>query len=160
MHSRIHWQDGKDLLGQVQGMFKSPLPYPLLYQHHGSSHQTGQFPHHEQGVPGCNQDHKGGHFIKVNDPALNRNWGKYQLPHFWDEVVQDVPALCLQWYPHFPSGPTWTPPPHYMEAHPFLVVIGKYNISFKTWRSIVGDDITKACLTKILCSVLPNIIGV
>ena len=25
--------------------------------------------------------------IKVNDPSLNRNIGKYQLPHIWDEVL-------------------------------------------------------------------------
>ena len=24
-------------------------------------------------------------FIKVNDPSLNRNIGKYHLPHIWDE---------------------------------------------------------------------------
>ena len=24
--------------------------------------------------------------IRVNDPCLNRNVGKYQLPHIWDEV--------------------------------------------------------------------------
>ena len=25
--------------------------------------------------------------IRVNDPSLNRNVGKYQLPHIWDEVL-------------------------------------------------------------------------
>ena len=25
--------------------------------------------------------------IRVNDPSLNRNIGKYQLPHIWDEVL-------------------------------------------------------------------------
>ena len=35
-------------------------------------------------------------FIRVNDPPLNRNLGKYQLPHIWDEVLQDLPALYLQ----------------------------------------------------------------
>ena len=25
--------------------------------------------------------------IRVNDPSLNRNIGKYQLPHTWDEVL-------------------------------------------------------------------------
>ena len=27
-------------------------------------------------------------FIRVNDPSLNRNLGKYQLPHIWYEVLQ------------------------------------------------------------------------
>ena len=26
-------------------------------------------------------------FIRVNDPSLNRNIGKFQLPHIWDEVL-------------------------------------------------------------------------
>ena len=25
--------------------------------------------------------------IRVNDPSLNRNIGKYHLPHIWDEVL-------------------------------------------------------------------------
>ena len=32
-------------------------------------------------------------FIRVNDPSLNRNIGKYQLPHIWDEVVVNSPEL-------------------------------------------------------------------
>ena len=35
-------------------------------------------------------------FIRVNDPPLNRNLGKYQLTHSWDEVLQDTLALHLQ----------------------------------------------------------------
>ena len=35
-------------------------------------------------------------YICVNDPSLNRNWGKYQLPHIWDQVLQDTPALQLK----------------------------------------------------------------
>ena len=31
--------------------------------------------------------------IRVNDPSLNRNIGKYQLPHIWDEVVVKSPEL-------------------------------------------------------------------
>ena len=35
-------------------------------------------------------------YICVNDPSLNRNLGKYQLPHIWDQVLQDTPALLLK----------------------------------------------------------------
>ena len=31
--------------------------------------------------------------ITVNDPSLNRNIGKYQLPHIWDEVLVMSPEL-------------------------------------------------------------------
>ena len=26
-------------------------------------------------------------FIRVNNPSLNKNIGKYHLPHIWDEVL-------------------------------------------------------------------------
>ena len=31
--------------------------------------------------------------IRVNDPPLNRNIGKYQLLHIWDEVPVKSPEL-------------------------------------------------------------------
>ena len=31
--------------------------------------------------------------IRVNDPSLNRNTGKYQLPHIWNEVLVKSPEL-------------------------------------------------------------------
>ena len=31
--------------------------------------------------------------IRVNDPSLNRNIGKYQLPHIWDKVLVKSPEL-------------------------------------------------------------------
>ena len=34
--------------------------------------------------------------ITVNDPSLNRNIGKYQLPHIWDEVLVKSPELKLE----------------------------------------------------------------
>ena len=27
-------------------------------------------------------------YIRVNNPSLNRNIGKYHLPHIWDEVLK------------------------------------------------------------------------
>ena len=34
--------------------------------------------------------------IRVNDPSLNRNIGKYQLPHIWDEVLGKSPKFQLK----------------------------------------------------------------
>ena len=31
--------------------------------------------------------------IRVNDPSLNGNIGKYQLPHIWEEVLVKSPEL-------------------------------------------------------------------
>ena len=35
-------------------------------------------------------------FIRVNDPSLNRNIGKFQLPHIWDEVLARSPEVHLK----------------------------------------------------------------
>ena len=35
-------------------------------------------------------------YIWVNDPSLNRNLGKYQLPYIWGEVLQDTASLQLK----------------------------------------------------------------
>ena len=35
-------------------------------------------------------------FIRVNDPSLNRNIGKYHLPHIWDEVLHKTSELKLK----------------------------------------------------------------
>ena len=35
-------------------------------------------------------------FIRVNDPSLNRNIGKYYLPHIWDEVLHTTSELKLK----------------------------------------------------------------
>ena len=34
--------------------------------------------------------------FRVNDPSLNRNIGKYQLPHIWDEVLVKSSELKLK----------------------------------------------------------------
>ena len=34
--------------------------------------------------------------IRVSDPSLNRNIGKFQLPHIWDEVLVKSPELKLK----------------------------------------------------------------
>ena len=35
-------------------------------------------------------------YIRVNDPLLNRNLGKFQLPHVWDQILKDMPTLHLK----------------------------------------------------------------
>ena len=35
-------------------------------------------------------------YIRVNNPSLNRNIGKYHLPHIWDEVLFTIPELKLK----------------------------------------------------------------
>ena len=35
-------------------------------------------------------------YIRVNNPSLNKNIGKYHLPHTWDEVLLNISALKLK----------------------------------------------------------------
>ena len=35
-------------------------------------------------------------YIRVNNPSLNRNGGKYHLPHIWDEVLENISELKLK----------------------------------------------------------------
>ena len=34
-------------------------------------------------------------YIRVNNPTLNRNVGKYNLPHIWDKVLFTIPELRI-----------------------------------------------------------------
>ena len=34
-------------------------------------------------------------YIRVNNPSLNRDIGKYHLPHIWDEVLLNIPELTF-----------------------------------------------------------------
>ena len=34
-------------------------------------------------------------YIRVNNPTLNRNIGKYNLPHIWDRVLFIIPELKI-----------------------------------------------------------------
>ena len=35
-------------------------------------------------------------YIRVNSPSLNKNIGKYHMPHIWDEVLINIPELKLK----------------------------------------------------------------
>ena len=35
-------------------------------------------------------------YTRVNNPSLNRNIGKYNLPHIWDEVLLNISELKLK----------------------------------------------------------------
>ena len=35
-------------------------------------------------------------YIRVNNPSLNRNIGKYHLPHIWDEVLFNIAELKIK----------------------------------------------------------------
>ena len=53
-------------------------------------------------------------FIRINNPTLNRNIGKFNLPHIWDRVLFNTPGLTLKRHvqavghanPNTPINPT------------------------------------------------------
>ena len=52
------------------------LPAEVVHEKHGLLY-----------VPGVTKNIKEVMYIHVSDPSLNRNLGKYQLPHILDEVL-------------------------------------------------------------------------
>ena len=49
-------------------------------------------------------------YIRVNNPSLHRNVGKYHLPHIWDEAPFNIPKLKLKinhWPMAIPSALWW-----------------------------------------------------
>ena len=72
-------------------------------------------------------------YIRVNDPYLNMNLGKFQLPHVWDQVLKDTLTLHLQLHTNYPqhhSKPLIPPghlhhPPTYGWGHILLHLLGK-----------------------------------
>ena len=79
--------------------FKEHLKVPSPIHHH-SSH-TG-YPTRKNNFQIIGKGHglarniKESIFIKVNNPTLNTNIGKFNLPHIWDRVLLNTPGLTLK----------------------------------------------------------------
>ena len=101
---------------------RTPSP---IHQHsnstgHPISHECFTIVHREsQAVTGNIKETM---YIHVNDPSLSRNLGKYQLPHIWDQVLQDKPALQPKYTQLY--LPLFTN--HSGGTHIFLVIISMW----------------------------------
>ena len=78
--------------GEVQGTPKGALPHPGTQSTYRTPTQPGQLQHNRQGGPGHDKI-KESIFIRVNNPTLNRNIGKFQLSHTWDRVLFSTPSI-------------------------------------------------------------------
>ena len=93
---RIHRGIWQNLQGQSKGTPQGPSPT------HHHSHSTGCpvspecFTTVERESQGVTRNIKEAMYIHVYDPSLIRNLGKFQLPHIWDEALQDTPSLQLK----------------------------------------------------------------
>ena len=75
-----------------------PVDQVVLHRHYNT---TGHDLSIEHFSIVCSENHniarsKEAILIRVNNPSLNRDKGKYQLPHIWDEILVRSPALKLK----------------------------------------------------------------
>ena len=81
-------------------LLKDPSP---IHQH---SSQTGHPTNHNNVQIIGREGHslarniKESIFMRVNNPTLNRNIGKFNLPHIWDRVLLNTPGLKLKRHLH------------------------------------------------------------
>ena len=72
----------------------SPIHQPRNHTGHPTSHNNFQIIGKEGHSLARNI--KESIFIRVNNPTLNRNIGKFNLPHIWDRVLLNTPGLNLE----------------------------------------------------------------
>ena len=98
---------------RVKEHFKAPSPIHLHRTTTGHPMDPKHFSIVHKEVNNQSRPIKEAMFIKVQDPTLNRNLGKYQLPHIWDHLLIASPTLQCN-LPVFQL-----PPPHLV--YPLLV---------------------------------------
>ena len=81
-------------------IFKEHLkePSPLHNHCHNTGHTTTQdnFQIIGREGHGIARDIKESIYIRVNNPSLNRNKGKFNLHHIWDRVLLNTPGLKIK----------------------------------------------------------------
>ena len=80
--------------------FKEHLKDSFCIHHHSSNtaHPTTQqnFQNNREGGHSLARNIKESIFIRVNNPTLNKNIGKFNLPYIWDRVLLNTPSLTLK----------------------------------------------------------------
>ena len=93
----VHPKDTtQNICRKIQRTYAGPS---LIHDHHnitGHELSLGNFSIVGREDQSIAMDIKEVILIRVNDPSLNRNIGKYQLPHIWYEVLVKSPELKLK----------------------------------------------------------------
>ena len=86
-------ESGRSLGERVKEHFKVPSPIHLHSTTTGHPMDPEQFNIVHKEVNSHSRTIKEAMFICMQDPTLNKNLGKYQLPHIWDHLLQVSPTL-------------------------------------------------------------------
>ena len=86
-------ESGWSLGDRVKEHFKTPSPIHLHSTTTGQPMDPKQFNIVHKKVNSHSRTIKEAMFICIQDPTLNRNLGKYQLPQIWNHLLQASPIL-------------------------------------------------------------------
>ena len=114
LHRKI-WQI---LWWKSQGTLQSPSPIHLHSTTTGHPMDPEQFSIVHKEVNSQSRTMKEAMFIWIQDPTLNRNLGKYQLPHIWDQLLMASPTLQCTPSSIPTTSPTPNPPPYWCPPPP------------------------------------------
>ena len=87
---------GRTCWDRYKEHLKAPLPIHLHTSSTGHPVSPDCFSIVDREAQGMARNIKETMYIRVNDPSLNRNLGKFQLPRVWDQILRDTPTLHLK----------------------------------------------------------------
>ena len=90
-------ESGRTFAERFKDHMKVPSPIHYHYNTIGHTISIGNFSIVGRKEQNIARSIKEAMLIKVNDPSLNRNIDKYQLPHMWKEVLVNSPELRLKY---------------------------------------------------------------
>ena len=115
----LHRESGRSLGERIKEHFEAHSPVHLHSTTTGHPMDPEQFNIVHKEVNSHSRTIKEPMLIHVQDPTLNRNLGKYQLPHIWDHPLLVSPTLQCK-----PSSlPTTPTPPNPLLVPPTLLLL-------------------------------------
>ena len=89
-------ESGRTFGDRYKEHHKAPSPIYLHTYSTGHPFSPECFSIVDREAQGMARNIKEAMYIRVNDPSLYRNLGKFQLPHVWDQILKDKPTLHLK----------------------------------------------------------------
>ena len=89
-------KSGRTLGERFKEHLKAPSPVFIHQSSHGHETSVENFKIIGREENSLARTIKESVYIKVNNPTLNRNIGKYNLPHIWDKILLTIPELKMK----------------------------------------------------------------